>query len=227
MEAMTQVAATLESTTQLPELRGVRFDHLLVLPRDRAVALRVARVRKMPGLVTIAVRCSGASFQIDHFSAECVFTPDETLRQAEPPSVALRPVDLTPERDLYGEILFHRGRFRRIRQYRLLHANHAVAELDAPAAAPWFARHLPSAFLLGDPASRDAAIPCLQACLPHRTVLPVGVDRIVVDKSWTSGKSFIHAVERLREGNDFLYDLWIQDSEGHARERWEGLHLRA
>jgi len=227
MEAMTQVAMTLESAAQIPELRRLRFDHPLVIPRDRAVTMRVAAVRRKPGVVTVTVRCSSTSFQTDHFSAECVFDSTSESSQSGPPNVTMRSVELIPERDLYGEILFHRGRFRRIRQYHLLHANHAVAELHAPAAAPWFARHLPSEFLLGDPASRDAAIHCLQACIPHRTVLPVGVDRIVADKSWTSGNSVIHAVERLREGNDFLYDLWIQDSEGHTRERWEGLHLRA
>jgi len=76
MEAMTQVAATLESTAQLPpELRRLRFDHSAGhSPRDRPVTMRVAAVRPKPGVVTVAVRCSTTSFQTDHFSAECVFS---------------------------------------------------------------------------------------------------------------------------------------------------------
>jgi enediyne polyketide synthase len=37
----------------------------------------------------------------------------------------------------------------------------------------------------------------------------------------------VHATERLRNGNSFLYDLEITDADGRLLERWEGLHLRA
>jgi enediyne polyketide synthase len=44
---------------------------------------------------------------------------------------------------------------------------------------------------------------------------------------WTMGRSTIHAVERLRDGDDFIYDLEIRDEHGQTCERWEGLHLYA
>jgi len=227
MEAMTQVAMTLESAAQIPELRRLRFDHPLVIPRDRAVTMRVAAVRRKPGVVTVTVRCSSTSFQTDHFSAECVFDSTSESSQSGPPNVTMRSVELIPERDLYGEILFHRGRFRRIRQYHLLHANHAVAELHAPAAAPWFARHLPSEFLLGDPGIAGRGHP-LPSGLHSASYSVAGRRGPHCRRQELDQRQFSYpCVERLREGNDFLYDLWIQDSEGHTRERWEGLHLRA
>ena len=134
---------------------------------------------------------------------------------------------LDPSRDLYGRVLFHRGRFQRVEKYLHLQANHSVAELSPPAGSSWYARHLPSDFVAGDPASRDAALHSIQACIPHRTVLPVGVNKIVASAEWTYGSATVQAIERLRDGDNFLYDLRIQDGQGRDCEYWQGLHLRA
>lgn len=234
MEAMTQVAMTLEESSALPELRGLRFDLPIVVPRGRPVTMRVAALRQQPGVITVAVRCSSTSFQTDHFSGECVFLLSDPHSSDAPaadarhePAAGGRRVRLEPERDLYGGILFHEGRFRSLRQYRRLCATSAVAELAPPAPGPWHARHLPPEFRMGNAAARDAAIHCLQACIPHKIVLPAGVDRIVPQAGWTGGMATVHATERVRDGNNFLFDLWIRDARGELCERWEGLHLRA
>ena len=231
MEAMTQAAMALEGSADLPELHQLRFDHPLVVPRDRPVTMRVAALRQGPGVVTVAVRCSTTSFQVDHFSGECVFAsarpaPPHTAHK-EPPLPAAGLLTLDPSIDLYGNALFHQGRFRRVAGYHLLHATRSMAELAPPVRSPWYARHLPSEFAMGDPASRDAAIHCLQACIPHKTVLPVGVGHVAATRAWTRDKATIHAVERARDGSDFLFDLWIRDREGRTCEKWESLHLRA
>jgi enediyne polyketide synthase len=134
---------------------------------------------------------------------------------------------LDPSHDLYGEILFHQGRFRRVEKYHLLEAGKSVAELTPPAVAPWYARHLPAELVAGDPSSRDAALHSIQACIPHKTILPVGIDRVVASAGWTHGRCTAQAIERLRDGNDFIYDVMICDERGQICERWEGLHLHA
>jgi enediyne polyketide synthase len=102
-----------------------------------------------------------------------------------------------------------------------------VAELTSPVASSWYARHLPAEFVAGNPASRDAALHSIQACIPHKTILPVGVDRIVATAAWTFERATIQAIERVRDGDNFLYDLKIQNATGETCEFWEGLHLRA
>jgi len=76
--------------------------------------------------------------------------------------------------------------------------------------------------------SRDAALHAIQACIPHRRVLPTRIDKLtILAMEAVSGPRTVHAIERLRAGNEFVYDLEITNSEGELLERWEGLHLRA
>jgi enediyne polyketide synthase len=81
--------------------------------------------------------------------------------------------------------------------------------------------------VLGDPGARDAAIHAVQACVPQVTLLPVGVERITGSLNGHAGELFVHAQERERLANGFVYDVELTDSEGRVRERWERLHLRA
>jgi enediyne polyketide synthase len=37
----------------------------------------------------------------------------------------------------------------------------------------------------------------------------------------------VHAIERIANGDNFIYDLRIEDGNGRVCEQWEGLHLRA
>jgi len=135
-------------------------------------------------------------------------------------------VALNPQTDLYGPILFHRGRFQRLRGYQLLQARECLAEITPDDDANWFGPYLPSEFVLGNPGSRDAALHAIQACIPHRRILPTGIERAVLYRQ-EPGAHFVHARERRREGNDFVFDVEITDARGELIERWEGLQLRA
>jgi enediyne polyketide synthase len=101
-----------------------------------------------------------------------------------------------------------------------------VAEITADDGSPWFGPYLPGKFVLGDPAGRDAALHAIQACIPHRRILPTGIDRMMVCPR-ESGVRFVRAKERWREGNDFMYDVEVSNAAGEIIERWDGLRLRA
>ena len=228
MEAMAQAAMALEQSGLLPCFRNLRFEHPIVIPRDKPVTIRVATLRRRPGTVSAVVRCSSTGFQVDHFSGECIFeknqsAPDHSAAPTSTPSM----MRLDPAHNLYGRILFHRGRFCRVEAYELLRSDRSIAKLSAPAEAPWFARHLPPELVMGDAASRDAALHSIQACIPHKTILPVGIDRITPGSEWTRAAARVHARERICDGDSFVYDLRIEDAEGRLCEEWEGLHLRA
>lgn len=227
MEAMAQVAQVLEHSELLPTLRDLHFDHPIVIPRDRPLTLRLAALRRKPGFVSVAIRCSSSSFKIDHFSGNCIFGKKESIDGNGAGLEHTQTPGLLNGKSLYERILFHRGRFRRVESYESLHSRQSVARLTAPLQAPWFARHLPPEFVLGDSASRDAALHSIQACIPHRTILPVGVDRLVPGVAWTRGASVVHAVERSSDGDNFIYDISITDAAGKVCEKWQGLHLRA
>jgi enediyne polyketide synthase len=133
---------------------------------------------------------------------------------------------LDPSNDLYGRILFHRGRFCRLRGYHLLKARQCVAEITADDDAVWFGPYLPAGFVLGNPAARDAALHAIQACIPHRRILPTAIERLVIRRG-ASGPRFARAKERLREGDNFVFDVEVTGADGEVMEKWDGLRLRA
>jgi enediyne polyketide synthase len=228
LEAMAQAARSLVTGASLLAFEDVRFDRPVSVPDSSVTTIRLAALAREPGRVEVALRCSTTGFQVDHFRAFCRFG---TLTSESPPSDpggSYSDIPLDPGTDLYGAILFQGGRFQRVLGYRRLASTACVAEVASrDATDAWFGPYLPPALLLGDPASRDAAIHAIQACIPHRTILPIGVDRIRFGEPTAPGHRIVTARETSHQGDTFTYDLEIADSEGRVFERWEGLRLRA
>jgi enediyne polyketide synthase len=84
---------------------------------------------------------------------------------------------------------------------------------------------LPDEFVLGDPAARDTVIHSIQGCIPHGTLLPVRVDRIVTSGT-AATLAVMYAKERSQDGDRFIYDLEVAGPDGTIVETWEGLELR-
>lgn len=231
LEAMAQAAMALVGTAELPVFENAEFQRPVAVAPGRTTTVRVAALVREPGRVEVVLRDGSTGFAADHFRAVCSFrsrfgTVPETV--AEPFSAPVLPrVAINPQDDLYGSVLFHRGRFQRVEGYRWLRATECLAEIAADGHAVWFGRYLPSDLVLGDPGARDAAIHGIQACIPHSTLLPTGVDRIVTGRIRRDEPLFLAARERSRHGDDFVYDLQILGADGQMRERWEGLRLRA
>lgn len=229
MEAMAQVASALEDTKQSPKFHNLHFNRPIVVPPGKSIVLRVAAVRRQPGVMAVVVRSSTTSFHVDHFSGECIFGTDSIGEtQSAVTEIKQRTIlPLDPEGDIYGRILFHQGRFCRITAYHELQARRCVAGISGSAKQQWFARYLPDEMLLSDAASRDAVIHCVQACIPHKTVLPTGADSVLTGATWTTESAIVTAEEREHNGDDFIYDIKVEDSNGHICERWNGLRLHA
>jgi enediyne polyketide synthase len=184
-----------------------------------------------PGLVDVVLRSEHTAFQLDHFRARCRFdaerawrTDDRTLIANVGDEALFVPLD--PHQELYGQIFFQSGRFQRLHRYRRLRATEWIAMIAAGQEPAWFGRYLPGELVLGDPGMRDAAIHAVQACIPHATILPVGVDRLIPDVSMSTGPRLVIAQERSDQGDLLIYDLEIADPRGVVRERWQGLKLR-
>src|SRR5262249_39353686 len=157
------------------------------------------------------------AFQVDHFRATCRFGMRHAACRIPSPiaqDAASRGGEITsgwidPARDLYGGLLFQRGRFQRLRGYRQLRATECVGEVAPDGVTDWFGRYLPTQLVLGDPAARDTTIHAIQACIPHAMLLPIGVDRFVPGTVQTPGPWYVRAQERAREGNTFIYDVEV------------------
>jgi enediyne polyketide synthase len=166
------------------------------------------------------------AFQVDHFHATCKIGVHEVKAASAGWSAnSCGTVPLEPGRDLYGGILFQSGRFRRLRAYHRLRAKECVAEILPAEPRDWFWRYLPRDLVLPDPGARDAAIHGIQAGIPQATLLPVGVDRIFASNLPCSVPLFVHAQEKSRMQDTFVYDVDIADGAGTVFEQWRGLRL--
>jgi enediyne polyketide synthase len=214
LEAMAQVARMLSGDAPS------RIDNVELLQPVTLATMRVAAL--LTGdRVDVAVRSSSTQFRLDHFRARVTVGP-----RPERPRIELEKgnVDLDPERDLYGPLLFHTGRFRGVKRYRVLTATHCVAEI-APHTASLFNRYLPAHLLLGDATIRDAAIHALQACVPQATVLPQGIASVELFAP-VEGETVVVARETSRHADGFVYDVDLAAPDGQLFERWRGLRLQ-
>jgi len=229
LEGMAQVAMALTGAKSLPCFEHVELTRPIGVSEKGTTTIRLAALRRGPGLVEVCLRSEVTDFHVDHFRALCRFEagPGPAIPLwAEPPHVKPVRLALEPEQDLYGRILFHGDRFRQLRGYRLLRAKECVAEIEPHDGTPWFGPYLPTELLLGDPGARDACLHAIQACIPHRRLLPTGIDRLIFHHI-EPGMRVVRARERSREGDNFIYDMQVADAAGELVEQWEGLRLRA
>ncbi len=229
LEAMAQAAMSVTGSDLPPAFEDVRFDRPIVIAKDSGTTIRLAALARDPQRVEVVVRCSTTDFQVNHFRAVCRFDGAAAAARPNRASDHLNgnAISLDLERDLYGSILFHNGRFRRVSAYRWLHARECVAEIAAGDSEQWFSRYLPNRLVLGDPGARDAAFHAIQACIPHRTLLPVAIEGLEPGLVGTNGPWLVCAAERSADGKTFVYDLEIRSLEGQVLERCSGLKLRA
>jgi enediyne polyketide synthase len=231
MEAMAQVAAAMTGETTVPALEDVEFLRPIVVPANGSTTIRVAVLAEEPGTVKAVIRCSDTGFQADHFRATLRYFGEPPQGQA--PELAgdsaLRiPVD--PAAELYGSVLFQGGRFRRLLGYRKLAARECVADISNVSADGWFGGFLPPDLVLADPGTRDALMHSIQCCVPDATLLPAGIERIhLADPGRVADleQVTLHARERSRDGDTYLYDLDVYDPAGEVVEQWRGLRLQA
>jgi enediyne polyketide synthase len=228
MEAMAQAATALTGNERPPVLTDVEFLRPIVVPIEGETTIRVAALVTGNGDVEAIIRSSDTGFQADHFRATLRYSQalPETVSSDGPSQ--LLPLD--PQQDLYGPVLFQGGRFQRLLGYQQLAAKSATAEIGNRASADWFAGFLTQDLVLADPGTRDAMMHSIQCCVPDATLLPAGIERLyLADRRsvMAEEKVVLHAAERHRDGDTYLYDLDVRDMAGKLVERWEGLRLQA
>jgi enediyne polyketide synthase len=223
LEAMAQVASALFHGRAPTLLSDIRFAAPITVAEE-GTTIRIAVLRRSGSTADITIRSSQTNFKMDHFRATCSLD-SVTQPPAHQPAPEMHEVFKCEE--LYDSILFQRGRFQVIEGYIEACARKSSAVIS-PTEQPWFSQFLPQRLSLISPALMDAAMHSIQVCIPHKRLVPTGVDRITIYPSLTTSPPFIcRANERCSDNEDFVYDVEITDQTGAALQRWDGLKLHS
>jgi enediyne polyketide synthase len=231
MEAMTQVAAAVTGQVTAPTLEDVEFLRPIVAPVGGSTTIRIAVLAQNADTAQAVIRSSDTGFQADHFRATIRYSGQPPQGQAPELADDSGPrIPVDPATELYGSVLFQGGRFRRLLGYRKLAARECVADISNVPGDGWFGDFLPPDLVLADPGTRDAFMHSIQLCVPDATLLPAGVERLqLADPASVADLTqvILHARERSRSGDTYLYDLDVYDPAGNVVEQWRGLRIQA
>jgi enediyne polyketide synthase len=234
LEAMAQAASALAGGP-LRQAGEVRLAAPVVLPwgpDGGETVIRVCALSRDDEVETV-LRCAATRFQVDH--ARAVFRAGgsaraghaaDGLRQRRPGTGAVSPGGIVDGTDLYGPVFFQTGRFRRVAFLPETSSRDCRALVRGGDTSPWFGPvpgPVDVPLILGSPGLNDATLQVLQACLPHRRLLPAGCDRVRFMGQEVRGA--LQVMARQRAASD-EWDVVAVDATGTPVVAWAGLRLR-
>ncbi|MGO9500653.1 MAG: beta-ketoacyl synthase N-terminal-like domain-containing protein [Streptosporangiaceae bacterium] len=215
LEAMAEVAAALAGRP-LRRAAAVSMDAPVVIPAAAAggrALIRICALRS-GGTVQVVLRCAESGWRVDHYRAS--FRSGDAADGA----AALNAVVLNatgtdgtaagaPEEGtavdgagLYGPLYFPSGRFRRIAALPEVTPRSCRAVARGADDQPWFsgAAEPGADLILGSPGLADATLHLVQACVPHRRLLPAGCESVEFSGRAAEGTVLIRAVTLAGSG---------------------------
>jgi enediyne polyketide synthase len=226
LEAMAQAAAYALGERELGSVRieSIRLDRPIVVDGHAGTTIEVrAEVQEQvepgsPRQVRTAIGAEATGFAVDHFSA--TFVLDTIVEPAsEPYDLPATPLDLRPEEDVYGWLLFHGPAFRRIEQVHRLDSTGCVFSARATVDDA-------DAYLLGDPFFRDALLQAPQLVVPQSICLPIEIGSIEIATTPAAGTELGVVVYEGKHGGHEHARVVAFDADDRVRERITGFRSR-
>ena len=226
LEAMAEAASVLAGRP-LRRVAGTRMDApVVLLPGDQETTLRICALRREDAVETV-LRCADSGFQVDHFRALFPLGPAPVPEPEPPGQAAAEPPEqpaaprpgsglgltvasaggIVDGTDLYGPVFFQAGPFRRVAFLPEVTSRSCSALVRGADDRPWFAGSalggapgMDVPLVLGSPGLNDAVMHMLQACVPHRRMLPAGFDALTVSGAEVRGAVQVRAGAGGRPG---------------------------
>jgi enediyne polyketide synthase len=133
--------------------------------------------------------------------------------------------------DLYGQVFFQTGRFRRVAFLPEASSRACRALVRGGDDLPWFGAvpgPVDAPLVLGSPGLNDATLHVLQACLPHRRLLATGCESVTFSGREVRGALRVQALRRPAQAGDAagVWDVVAADATGRPVVTWQGVRLR-
>lgn len=234
IEAMSQVASACIGDNaklkgQRPELKNLQFKRPIVVPEQgRAIRIHaVALELTEDGVhrVKVSIRSSLSDYDEDYFSGECVWNADNAALPSENIKAWPAALSVDPHEVLYGSIYFQGPMFQNIVEFYEVSSTHCLAKISIPKKPELFANPngYPSLMHLAE--VRDAFLHSVQICVPEYKILPISMERIMV-QDFKGDHIYLSATETFRSDKEREYELNIYDEKGQCIEQINGYRCR-
>jgi len=226
LEAMAQAVALVAGKENFQAIRieDIRLERGILVDREKGTTIEVRAEalerlsRDEPRRVKASIRTEQSGFAQDHFAASFVLDI-EAEAPIEHVEVPERPLDIQPQADLYGPVLFHGPLFQRLQQFYNITGDRCIftAKREHPDKTG-------EVWLLGDPYFRDAVLQGGQATMPQDLCLPVGIESWEIYQPDRQEDSSLTGVVTFNdpEGEDYNTTILVVDESGRIVERVNG-----
>jgi enediyne polyketide synthase len=230
LEAMLQAAAYVTGNLKptIARIENVALKYPIVVDPNNGVEIEI-RVEAMEATdnyerhVRVSIGTESTGFDVSHFSATIVL--GEPTSETQLVLEQTKPLDLDPQTDLYGGLLFQGDRFRRMGTIFSLTSKSTVLQAhvrsEAELAADSFATDLGQCLLLGDPYFRDVLLQSVQLTIPQDICLPVQIERINFFDcpALETDTRVVSALLLDRDGDEYTAEVTATTEQGQIIEQ--------
>lgn len=239
LEAMAQAVAyaTGEQNFSTLRIEDVRLERPIVVNPDQGVEIEIrAEVleresKNFSRRVHAQISTEQTGFAMPHFWATFVLDihSDAPREHIEVPATAL---DIQPQRDLYGWLLFQGKRFQRLQLLYTLDSQKCIfrtkTSFSSDEVNESLAQREAQTFLLGDPFLRDSLLQVVQPIVPQDICLPIHIDSIEIYPASGDASASRLGVAWVQSKTEKEYHttVFTLNDDGQVVEKLNGYQLR-
>jgi enediyne polyketide synthase len=222
IEAMSQAVVALSRGRIPNRVTDLRLNKPITIPKNGERKIRIAVLRRDANTYEAVIRSDQTHWANEHFRA--------TLHLSEVTApAAIGRIEGEPRltsAGFYGDVFFHSGRFRRVIAFDRLEAYALRVRLSPSNPHDWFNRVLPGEMIVGDPGIQDATLHAVQACIPHKSVLPLSVGSFTRYDT-IKGMTVLEGRETRQEDDVYYWDVVVAEAEtGRVLAQWHDLAFK-
>lgn len=226
LEAMAQAVALVTGEDKFGAIRieDIRLERGILVDPEKGTTIEVRagvieRLSKEdPRRVKTEIRTENSGFAKAHFSATFVLDveAEAPIERVEVPET---PLDIQPQVDLYGPLLFQGPIFQRLQQFYSITGDRCIFSARQEYSDMW---------LLPDPYFRDGLLQAGQAAIPQDICLPIGIDSWEIYQANLIDSSLFTGVVVLNHREELEYNttVFVVDESGRIVQKINGYRLR-
>jgi len=231
IEAMSQAVAAVMGRTGLDHLRmeNILLSYPITVESGNPTEIRIRAIVEDSAdsdktiRIKAGITVDQTDFSKNHFEAEFVLDSQRRVERfdAEIPETML---DIKPDEDLYGHMLFQGGMFQKIKAVRQMNGTRCIFESEFEGSAHDSDQ---GSFTSGDPFFNDTLLQSIQIILPDVVALPIAIEK------WESGTIPANSgsrrvvVDLLDKGDQIIVaNVTSVDKNGNIVDRVSGYRTK-